>query len=403
MKICFIAPKNFPVPALKGGAVETLITDFIDENEKSKKVDVDVITIYDKEAFAQSKKYCNTNFLTFKFVTGFLFKILDFFKFKQDSFDTKSINKIKAILYEKRIAHVLKKKKYDFVITEGGHYWEYKSAYKYVPIEKSIFHIHNITEGNVFLERNYGNFIGTSKFINNKFVENKVISNERVHLLYNGVKIENFNKDVSLQEKKKLREKYGLKENEKTIIYCGRLVKGKGVKEVILAFKKIYRSCNAKLLIVGSPDFSIESNTDYRNELIETSKQLENYIIFTGHIYNKDLYRLYSIANIAVFPHNCDEAFGLAIVEAMSSGVPVITTNDGGIPEVIQDTDTIVLDKNSPTLVKDIAGAILKIIDNDKVLVQMSNKGKQKARLFSTKRYYENYVAILNKLNNKYV
>ena len=79
MKICFIAPKNFPVPALKGGAVETLITDFIDENEKSKKVDVDVITIYDKEAFAQSKKYCNTNFLTFKFVTGFLFKILDFF------------------------------------------------------------------------------------------------------------------------------------------------------------------------------------------------------------------------------------------------------------------------------------------------------------------------------------
>ena len=79
MKICMIAPKNFPVPALKGGAVETLITDFIDENEIHKKANVDVITIYNKDAIEESKKYKYTNFKCFKFRTGILFNILDFF------------------------------------------------------------------------------------------------------------------------------------------------------------------------------------------------------------------------------------------------------------------------------------------------------------------------------------
>ena len=48
MKICVISPKGFPVPAIKGGAVETLITNFIDENEVQKKVFVDLVTIKEK-------------------------------------------------------------------------------------------------------------------------------------------------------------------------------------------------------------------------------------------------------------------------------------------------------------------------------------------------------------------
>lgn len=400
MKICFIAPKNFPVPALKGGAVETLITDFIDENEKYKKNTVDVITIYDKAALTQKEKYSFTNFITFKFTTGTFFRILSNFKFKQNSFGDKVVNKVKAILYENRITNFLKKNEYDFVITEGGHYWEYRKIYRHVAKEKSIFHIHNLVTGNMFLNENYQNFIGTSKFINEKFVENEVISSQRVHLLYNGIKIENFSKDVPLKEKEEIKKKYGLKKNEKIIIFCGRLVEGKGVKETILAFQKIYKKCNAKLLIVGSPDFSIGTNTQYKQELIEISNQLSDNIIFTGHIYNKELYKLYNISDLAVFPHNCDEAFGLTVVEAMASGIPIITTNDGAIPEVVQGTETIVLDKKSQHLIDDIACSILKIINDNDFLKKMSITGKKRAKMFSTENYYKNFIKILENLKN---
>lgn len=400
MKICVITPKNFPVPALKGGAVETLITNFIDENEKKQKVDVDVITIYDKNAIALREKYLHTNFVTFKFATGILFEILNCFKFNSNSFGARIINKLKALLYEDRIANFLKKNEYDFVITEGGHYWEYKKIYKYVPKEKSVFHIHNLVESDVFLDANYENFFCISKFIKERFIGNKDSFYQRVHLLYNGIKIEDFNKEMTLYEKEKIKKKYGLKNEEKVIIFCGRLVEGKGVRELILAFQKIYEKCNAKLLIVGSPNFSIEADTEYKQELAEISNRLSNNIIFTGHVYNKELYKLYNIADIAVFPHNCEEAFGLTLLEAMASGVPIITTNDGGIPEVTEGTETIILNKTSQHLVDDIANSILRTINNKELLEMMSIKGKQKAEMFSSESYYENFIKILNKLKN---
>ena len=63
MKICVISPKGFPVPAIKGGAVETLITNFIDENEVQKKVFVDLVTIKEKSLNEIKEKYKGKNVL----------------------------------------------------------------------------------------------------------------------------------------------------------------------------------------------------------------------------------------------------------------------------------------------------------------------------------------------------
>ena len=399
MKICFITPKNFPVPALKGGAVETLINDFIDENEVYKQMDVDVISIYDKDAFAESKKYKYTKFNYFRIRTGFLFKFLDLFGFN-NVFMKKIINRLKALLYKSCIIEVMKRNEYDFVITEGGCYYEYKGIYKHFPKSKSIFHLHNVIDDTDFLSKHFGYFLVISNFTNSMLSKDKTISQDRVKLLYNGVRIENFNKPLSTREKKDTRDKYGIKENERVIIFCGRIIKEKGVKELLLAYKEIYNECNARLLIVGNPNFSAQKDSAFKRELHDIAKGLNDKIIFTGHVYNKELYKLYNIADVAVFPHMCNEAFGLTIIEAMASGVPIITTNDGAIPELVAGTQTIILEKeDNKKLIEDIKINIRKVLKQEDLRNYMIVTGKERARDFSIQNYYKNYVKILEEIN----
>ena len=62
MKVAFLTSGISPVPATKGGAVENLIEDLLDENEKKHSFDFSVCSLYEEKAADQSKKYKNSNF-----------------------------------------------------------------------------------------------------------------------------------------------------------------------------------------------------------------------------------------------------------------------------------------------------------------------------------------------------
>ena len=57
LRVCLILPKGLPVPNTKGGAIESLVTDLINQNEIEKKLDITVYSIYDEKAYIESKKY----------------------------------------------------------------------------------------------------------------------------------------------------------------------------------------------------------------------------------------------------------------------------------------------------------------------------------------------------------
>ena len=61
-KIAMITSGFLPVPATKGGAVENLIVNLLNENEKNKKIKFEIFSIYDQDALNKSKKYENSNF-----------------------------------------------------------------------------------------------------------------------------------------------------------------------------------------------------------------------------------------------------------------------------------------------------------------------------------------------------
>ena len=153
----------------------------------------------------------------------------------------------------------------------------------------------------------------------------KKACDREIFVIPNGIDLEQF-KGLS---KKDLRKKFGLNKTDKTILYVGTLRPVKGLTYLIRAMKTIDDK-DAKLLLVGrGPD---------RENLEELVKKLkiEKSVKFVGRVPNKDVFEYMCASDVLVLP-SLSEGFPNVILEAMASGLPVVTTNVGGLPEIVKD------------------------------------------------------------------
>jgi glycosyltransferase involved in cell wall biosynthesis len=124
---------------------------------------------------------------------------------------------------------------------------------------------------------------------------------------------------------------YGVLPKEKSgqeFLFMGQIVEHKGLEIAIKAFRKI-KEKNAKFHVIGDGSY------------IETAKVIakgDERIIFHGFIENnKDLEEIFNRCSYAIFPSIWYEIFGLVIIECLDRGLPVIASNIGAIPELIQE------------------------------------------------------------------
>jgi glycosyltransferase involved in cell wall biosynthesis len=89
---------------------------------------------------------------------------------------------------------------------------------------------------------------------------------------------------------------------------------------------------------------------------------------------NSDLPLFYSIADVAVFPSVADEAFGISIGEAMSCGVSVVSTNVGGIPEVVNNEGLLVSPRDDHAL----ARALKTLIADQALRKKVADAGRKR-------------------------
>lgn len=391
--VCLIVPNVFPVPAVNGGACETLVETLIKENEKLNKINITCVSIYDEKAYKKSKEYKNTKFIYIKD------------KNNTDNIDLSFEKEDKKLfLYMDDIYENIKDENLDFIVIEGGDLKAYKYLLKRFPKEKCIMHIHGISTGDNEFEQIYQYYIAVSNYAANHFLASGIIEKERVKVLYNGIEIEKFKRKLSLEEKRELKNKYNIKENEKVIMFCGRTVVGKGIKELILAFKRMKNINNAKLLIVGNSAFGKNIQTEFDRELIKISQDIKDKIVFTSFIPNDDLYKIHNIADIAVVPTIKEEAFGMVVVEAMASGLPLIVTRSGGIPEIVNEENAIIVDKDE-FLIENIAKSLDFLVTNENKRINMGIKGAELANNFSGEKFYKGFINIIDEFfkNNNIV
>jgi glycosyltransferase involved in cell wall biosynthesis len=130
------------------------------------------------------------------------------------------------------------------------------------------------------------------------------------------------------------------------------------------------------LVHVGPKGWQYDDVLDQVNRL-----GLQDRVRFLGYVPLDDLIGLYSAASVFVYP-SLYEGFGLPILEAMSCGCPVITSNTSAMPEVAGDAALLI----DPCSVEAIVGAISRVLDDPAVAAELREKGLARARLFSWER-----------------
>jgi glycosyltransferase involved in cell wall biosynthesis len=170
--------------------------------------------------------------------------------------------------------------------------------------------------------KNYNYLLGVSE----KTIE-PLKKYKNVYLLRNGIDTKEF-KPINSDFKTKLKLSYGYKSHEKLIIMVGALNNNKGQLEALKVIKKL--GPEYRLILVGNGPLEIE----IKNE-IEFNK-ISDKVKMLGHI--KNVVNYYQISDILLFL-SINEGLPLTILEAMATGLPIITTKVGGVPEVVRDKE----------------------------------------------------------------
>ena len=208
-------------------------------------------------------------------------------------------------------------------------------------------------------------YVAVSRFTYNfEITERYPRYKDKASVILNGVNLDKFRPIWEQQEKAfSLRKKYGL-EGSKVILFSGALRERKGIHFLIDAFKQVAaKHTDAKLVIAGGDKDNLEATDKYAKQLKDSAASLGNKVVFTGFVPPSEVSDIYLLGDIFCGPSLWDEAFGLVFAEASASGLAVIGSKRGGIPEIIKDGQTGLL-INKPEDPSEIAQKIISFIDS---------------------------------------
>ncbi len=383
LKVCLILPKGLPVPNVKGGAIESLVTDLIKQNEIEKKLDITVYSIYNEKAKEESKKYKMTKCCYVKNNLKYKLKALYVRVKNLFGYDLNTYNEV--------ILDEIKHENFDYIMVEDGAFFSFESYLKYFDKDKMILHFHHNGQSDKRTDNTYSTFIGVSDFVVNTFKNSSTITD--CYSLKNGINLTKFEKELTSKEKNDIRKKIGLDKDDFVVIFCGRLIKEKGVLELIKAIKEIDNE-KIKLMIVGSINFGNHQTSDYLEELNKEISTSNNRVVATGFVNYDEIYKYYKSADIAVIPSIWEDAAPLVNIETMACGLPSIITKTGGAPEYIS-KETIVIPKDN--VVENIKENILYLYSDENKRNKMKDAGIKTSKNYSTEKFYENFVKVFEK------
>lgn len=206
----------------------------------------------------------------------------------------------------------------------------------------SIFTVHNFILDNyksrskkmlfTFIEQclahSTSKIITVSEALKKELMEKQQLPPEKVITIYNGIELEKF--PLTLPNLN-LKEKLGLPPNSIVVGTVSRLIPEKGLQYLLQSAYQIKKEAQEKEIV-----FLIVGEGPYRANLEKMclTMELGDRVFFTG--YRTDIQGLLGLMDVFVLP-SLSEGLGVALLEAMAMGKPVIGSQVGGIPEVIED------------------------------------------------------------------
>jgi spore coat protein SA len=346
-KVAIITPGSFPIPSSRSSSVETVVE--MQTNILQNDVD---FTIFGKKAkgMASTENQGNISFIRFTYQnwTRYL---------------TKVITKLSKLNPD--IIQIENRPKYIPII---------RNKFQKVPIWLSLHSTMFISSPHIEKEKLISCLHQADKIIvNSHFLKNYLIVQtgceaNKVIVNYLGVDIRQFQSKWSIDQKSKIENfiKQLNLEGRKIVLFVGRLRKIKGIHKILQAMPSIIQAVPDTILIIaGSAFYGSERRTSYVDKLHALAKDFPEHVKFMSFIPHAEIHVWFEAAEVVLVPSIGHEAFGLVNVEAMACGVPVIATNIGGMPEVIEHGRTGYL-INTQNIEVELSNCVIQLLNNPK-------------------------------------
>lgn len=397
-RMAVISAGFVPVPAVDGGAGEVLTTQLIEGNEKCEDYYMDIYTIESPKL----NKMCYKNA-----------EIIQIHISKWNWFICKARNaflklfkcKYRFIPYNRALLKVFRDN-YDVILIENN-MQIYEDIYKHAKngTDCMIYHMHNDIDGTTkpeylceLIGKTARLILPVSKYIKNRFCD--VAPNDKTEVFYNCVDTKIFNPEL-ISNVSDLKKEYGIKNSEFVFLFAGSVYPGKGVLELLRAFKKLRNEySNIKLLIVGSRWYNIIDKDEYYESLKKESSECEKDIIFTGYIYPEKMPQIYMLGDVMVIPSMCEEAFPLVALEAMAMRKAIIATNSGGIVESLKPNEVAIIVDKKQDVEDRLYAAMKKMYTDEELRERLKNGAYKEVHTnidYDIDKYYMNFRSILDK------
>jgi glycosyltransferase involved in cell wall biosynthesis len=240
---------------------------------------------------------------------------------------------------------------------------------KYDPLR--MFYVNKVLP---FLMRRLKRVIAVSHSTRRDLEQYADIDPKRISVIYNGANLDRFSPGRDKRASQAARDKYGTQ--APYILYTARLEHpGKNHVRLLEAFArlKIDQQIPHHLVLAGSPWNGSEAIYSAAQDL-----GISSHVSFPGFVPDSDLPGLYAGADLFVFP-SLFEGFGIPLLEAMASGVPICASDVASIPEVVQDAGLLF----DPTQPGDIQKSIEKLTSDASLRDQLIRRGLEQSRRFS--------------------
>ena len=397
--IAIISPGILPVPAVRGGAVESLITFLIEENEKTKGIAFDVFTVDDPGI--NGKNYRNTTIYPVKEsklvhlgdrVLDKIYRSLPGEISARRIFDQTILKKLKRVLSKAEY-------KYDAIIVQNQTSLAVRLLKAGIAGNCPIFfHIHNDIDiyrsphdCGWLADRNV-RFLCVSQYIKNRILTFAPKADARV--VYNGTDTDLFNRK-HIEKRDLIRQEFGIHSDETVFLYSGRIIRQKGVRELMEgyhAFQNEHPDRSNRLLIVGMSD----APSKYEEQIVEMRSTLGEKVLLAKKVDALKMAEIVAAMDVVVIPTLDEEPFGMVAIEAMAMGKPIVATSSGALTELLS-TDNAIMISKGDHMTKDLAGAFEKLKDADlrKRMGENSQRRFEENEEWHKSAFYKNFCSAL--------
>jgi glycosyltransferase involved in cell wall biosynthesis len=197
-------------------------------------------------------------------------------------------------------------------------------------------------------------------------LQERIVDRQKVLKIYSGIELGHFH-PVTEEEKKTIREKWGIREGSPVIGIVSKLWDGKGHEILIQAFKELRHEIKDAVLVIVGEGYLHGKLVNLVNRL-----GLSESVLFTG--FQMDVSEIIATFDVAVLP-SLFEGMGRVLLEAMAMEKPVVASRVGGIPDLVDHNVNGIL--VAPGSISELKSGLLKILRNPTLAREMGKRGRK--------------------------